>query len=116
MQKEEYQTHFCLVGDQPGCVLLERTIQTTKRKLGAIQLAENCPRIQDSLKSINYDIRTTENSVTHFSPFEHQYGGKPNSEWSVMSANLKEKFNVDQQKLARDALTPQEQRESYDGM
>ena len=48
-----------MFSDHRGCGLVEKTIQTFKRKLGAIQLEENCPSIQDALKSIIYDIRTT---------------------------------------------------------
>ena len=95
-------------------------MQTIKRILSAIQLEENCPNIQDSLKSIIYEllklrtICTTKNHVIRFLLFEFQFGRKTKSEWSIMSDNLKEKLNLVQQNLARDALTPEKRREACD--
>ena len=57
---------FCPVGDHRDCGSVERTIQTIKQKFGDIQLEENLPNIQDALKSIIYDIRSTKNAATHF--------------------------------------------------
>ena len=93
-------------------------MQTIKRILSAIQLEENCPNIQDSLKSIIYEllklrtICTTKNHVIRFLLFEFQFGRKTKSEWSIMSDNLKEKLNLVQQNLARDALAPEKLREA----
>ena len=37
----------CAVGDHRGCVLVERIIQTIKRKLGVMQLEENSENIEN---------------------------------------------------------------------
>ena len=38
---------FCAVGDHRGCGLVERIIQTIKRKLGVMQLEENSENIEN---------------------------------------------------------------------
>ena len=80
---------FCPLGGHLGYGLVERTIQTIKRKLGVMQLEKNSESIEFALKTIIEDIRINRNSVTNSSPFELQVRRKPNSEWSLMSENPK---------------------------
>ena len=96
---------FCSVGDHRGCGLVDRSIQTIKRKLGTLQLEENPPDIHTALKMIIEDIPITKNSVTGLSPFEFHFGRKPNSEWSLATDNFKSKILLDEQNMERDLLT-----------
>ena len=85
---------FCPLGDHLGCGLVERTIQTIKKKLGVMQLEKNSESIEFALKIIIEDIRINRNSVTNSSPFELQVRRKPYSEWSFMSEKIKSKINL----------------------
>ena len=101
---------YCPLGDHRVCDLVEKTIQTIKRKLGVMQLEKNSESIETALKIISEDIRINKNSVTYSSPFELQFGKKPNSEWSLKSENLKSKLNLDSRNLylERDVLTAEQ--------
>ena len=48
---------FCPVGDHRGCGLVERTIQTIKRRLGVMMLDENNKSIKLCLSIIMRDLR-----------------------------------------------------------
>ena len=48
---------FCPVGDHRGCGLVERTIQTIKRRLGVMLLDENVTSIKLCLNTILRDLR-----------------------------------------------------------
>ena len=105
---------FCSVGDHQRCALVERTIQTVKRKLGTLQLEEKPPDIHTALKMIIEDIRITKNSVAEISPFELHFGMKPDSECSLATDNLKCKVFFHEQNWERDLLTGEDKREVRD--
>ena len=105
---------LCPVGDHRGCGLVERTIQPIKRKLGVMQLEKNPTSIESALKTLIEDIIINKNSVTNFSPFELQFGRKPNSEWSLMSEKLKSNLFLDSKNLERDVLTAEQRRKNCD--
>ena len=65
---------YCPLGDHRVCDLVEKTIQTIKRKLGVMQLEKNSESIETALKIISEDIRINKNSVTYSLPFELQFG------------------------------------------
>ena len=48
---------LCPVGDHRGCGLVEKPIQTIKRKLGKMQLEKNSNSIESALQTIMKDIR-----------------------------------------------------------
>ena len=106
--------YFCPVGDHCGCGLVERSIQTIKRRLGASRLSSDFPNVQDTLRNIIEDIRITKNSVTKVSPFELHFGRPPNTELSLVAERLSTGVNLDNQQLERDLLTPEQRREQCD--
>ena len=101
---------FCSVGNHRGCRLVERTIQTIKRKLRNLQLEDNPPDIQTALVMIIEDIQLTKNSVTGKVPLEIHFGRKPNSDLSLATDNLKSKLHLDEHNLERDLLTAEDRR------
>ena len=105
---------FCPVGDHRRCGLLERCIQTIKRKLGTMQLDPNFEDIQTAVESFLEDIRISRHSILKKSPFELHFGRTPNTEWSNFRDKLKCSLNLDQQKLERSLLKPEEVRVSAD--
>ena len=113
--KSEGKNHFfCPVGDHPGCGLVGSCIQTTKRKLGTMQLDPNFEDIQTAIKSKLEDIRISRHSNLKKSPFELHYGRKPKTERSNFRDKLICSLNLDQQRLKRSLLKPEEMRESAD--
>ena len=104
---------FCPVGDHRGCGLVERSIQTIKRRLGASRLSSDFSNVQ-ALRNIIEDIRITKNSVTGVSPFELHFGRPPNTELSIAAERLSSGVHLDNQQLARDLLTPEQRREQCD--
>ena len=106
--------YFCPVGDHRGCGLVERSIQTIKRRLGASQLSSDFYNVQDTLRNIIEDIRVTKNSVTGVSPFELHFGRPPNTELSTAADRLSSGIHLDNQRLERDLLTPEQRREQCD--
>ena len=105
---------FCPVRDHRGCGLVERCIQTIKRKLGTMQLDPNFEDMQTAVKSILENIRISRHSILKKSPFELHFGRKPKTEWSNFRDKLKCSLNLDQQRLERPLLKPEEMRESAD--
>ena len=106
--------YFCPVGDHRGCGLVERSIQTIKRRLGASRLSSDFSNVQDTLRNIIEDIRITKNSVNGVSPFELHFGRAPNKELSIAAERLSTGVNLDNQQLERDLLTPEQRREQCD--
>ena len=106
--------YFCPVGDHRGCGLVERSIQTIKRRLGASRLSSDFSNVQDTLRNIIEDIRVTKNSVTGVSPFELHFGRPPNTELSIAADRLTSGIRLDNQRLERDLLTPEQRREQCD--
>ena len=73
---------FSPVGDHRGSGLVERAIQTIKRKLGVAKLDPNFKNVKETSQQILEDIRKSNHSVLKKSPFELHFGRKPNTEWS----------------------------------
>ena len=103
---------FCPVGDHRGCGLVERCIQTIKRKLGTMQLDPNFTDIQSAVKLIIGDIRVVKHALLKKSPFELHFGGKPNTCFSLLSD--KRLHNLDRDNLERNLLTLEQMRETSD--
>ena len=106
--------HFCPVGDHRGCGLVERSIQTIKRRLGASRLSSDFSNVQDTLRNMIEDIRITKKTVTGVSPFELHFGRPSNTELSIATERLSTGVNLDNQQLERDLLTPEQRREQCD--
>ena len=106
--------HFFPVGHHRGCGLVERSIQTIKRRLGASRLSSDFSNVQDTLRNFFEDIRITKNSVTGVSPFELHFGRPPNTDLSIAAERLSTGVNLDNQQLERDLLTPEQRREQCD--
>ena len=106
--------YFCPVGDHRGCGLVERSIQTIKRRLGASRLSSDFSNVQDLLRNIIEDIRITKKSVTGVSPFELHFGRPPNTELSIATERWSTGVKLDNQQLERDLLTPEQRREQCD--
>ena len=79
-----------------------------------MQLDPNFEDIQPLVKSILEDIRISHHSILAKLPFELHFGRKPNTEWSNFRDKLICSLNLDQQKLERFLLKPEEMRESAD--
>ena len=76
------------VGDHRGSGLVERMIQTIKRKLGTEQLDPNFGNFKEVLHRIIEDIRKNNHSTLKKSPFEMHFGRMPNTEWSQAFLNI----------------------------
>ena len=110
--KDKYiAQYFCPMGDHRGCGLVERSIQTIKRRLGALRLSSDFSNVQNTLRNIIGDVRITKNFVTGVSPFELHFGCPPNTELSIATERLSTGVNLDNQQLERDLLTPEQRRE-----
>ena len=77
-----------------------------------MQFDPNFEDIQTAVKSILEDIRISRHDILKKSPFELHFGRKPNTEWSNFRDELKCSLNLDQQRLERSLLKPEEMRES----
>ena len=99
------------MGDHRGCGLVERSIQTINRRLGASRLSSDFSNVQGTLRNIIEDIRITKNSVTGVSPFELHFGRPPNTELSLAAERLSTRVNLDNQQLERDLLSTEQRRE-----
>ena len=93
------------VGDHRGSGLVERSIQTIKRKLGVAQLDPNFKNLKDTTHQILEDIRKSNHSVLKKSPFELHFGQKPNTIWSQACNNVVQN-DTSAQGLERNLLTP----------
>ena len=76
---------FCPVGDHRGCGLVERTIQTIKRRLGVMLLDENVISIKLCLSTILRDLRWSKQKTKKMSPFEAHFGRLPKTEFKILS-------------------------------
>ena len=97
---------FCPVGDHRGCGLVERTIQTIKRRLGVMLLDENVQSIKLCLSTLIRDLRWNKQKTIKFSPFEAHFGRLPKTEFKI----VRDKFpnnsdRLDKEHLERSALT-----------
>ena len=68
------------VGDHRGSGLVERMIQTIKRKLGTAKLDSNFDNFKQILHRIIEDIRKSNHSILKKSHFELHFGRKHNTE------------------------------------
>ena len=97
---------FCPVGDHRGCGLVERTIQTIKRRLGVMLLEEKIQSIKLCLSTIIRDLRRNKQKTIKLSPFEAHFGRLPKTEFkNVRDKILKESDRLDKEHLERSALT-----------
>ena len=100
------------VGDHRSCGLVERSIQTIKRKLGTETLDPNFKNLKSTLQQFIDNIRKTKHSTLKLSPFELDFERKPNTEFFLARDNV---FYspTSAQGLERNLLIP-EQRSSQD--
>ena len=97
---------FCPVGDHRGCGLVERTIQTIKRRLGVMLLEDKVQSIKLCLSTIIRDLRWNKQKRIKLSPFEAHFGRLPKTEFKIVRDNfLKESDRLDKEHLERSALT-----------
>ena len=96
---------FSPVGDHRGSGLVERMIQTIKRKLGTEKLDPNFANFKEVLHRIVEDIRKSNHSTLKKSPFELHFERKPNTEWSQAFHNVVNS-DTSAQRLERNLLTP----------
>ena len=97
---------FCPVGDHRGCGLVERTIQTIKRRLGVMLLEEKVESIKMGLITIIRDLRWNKEKTIKLSPFEAHFGRLPKTELKIVRDKfLKESDRLDKEHLKRSALT-----------
>ena len=106
---------FCPVGDHRGCGLVERTIQTIKRRLGVMLLEENVKSIKLCLSTISRDMRWIRQKTIQKSPFEADFGRLPKTEFKIIRDKFVE-FSVhsDKQHLERSALTANQLKKRID--
>ena len=79
---------LCPVVDHRGCGLVERTIQTIKRRLGVMLLEENVKSIKLGLSMIIRDMRWIKRKTIQKSPFEAHFGRLPKTEFKFYEINL----------------------------
>ena len=97
---------FCPVGDHRGCGLVERTIQTIKRRLGVMLLGENNKSIKLCLSIIMRDLRWNKQKTIQVSPFQAHFGSLPKTEFKIVRDRfLNNSDYLDKQHLERSALT-----------
>ena len=96
---------FCPVGDHRGCGLVERTIQTIKRRLGVILLDENVTLKKLCLSTKILDLRWSKQNTKQMSPFEAHFGRLPKTEFKILSDKiLQNSDRLDKEHLERSAL------------
>ena len=97
---------FCPVGDHRGCGLVQRTIQTIKRRLGVMMLEENNKSIKLCLSTIMRDLRWNKQKTIQVSPFQAHFGRLPKTEFKIVRDRfLNNSDYLDKQHLERSALT-----------
>ena len=86
---------FAPAGDHRAIGLVERLVQTVKRRLGCIKLdpKQKPFNIKQALSQITYELRICRKS-TKVSPFEAHHGRKPNTALSNATTNA-HKSNLD---------------------
>ena len=113
-KEQNIRQQFCPVGDHRDCALVERSIQTIKRRLGAFRRNPDFFNVQDTLRHVIEDICVTKNSVTGFSLFELGFGRPQNTKLSLVADRLSSRVDLDNQHLERDLLTAEQCREQCD--
>ena len=113
--KNDLVEHFCPskginfilspVGDNRGGVLVERSIQTIKRKLGTAKLVPNFGNFKETFQQIVEDFRKSNRSVLTKSPFELPFGRMPNTERSQAYHKVVQS-DTSAQRLERNLLAP----------
>ena len=99
------QRKFCPVGDHRGCGLVERTIQTIKRRLGVMLLDENVLSIKLCLSTIKRDRRCNKQKTIKVFPFEAHFGILPKNELKIIRDKfINESGCSDKEHLERSAL------------
>ena len=93
------------VGDNKGGVLVERSIQTIKRKLGTAKLVPNFGNFKETFQQIVDDFRKSNRSVLTKLPFELHFGRMPNIERSRAYHNVVQS-DTSAQRLERNLLAP----------
>ena len=106
---------FCQVGEHRGCGLVERTIQTIKRRLGVMLLEKNVKSIKLCLSTIIRDMRWIKQKTIEKSPFKAHFGRLPKTEFKI----IRDKFvefsdHLDEQHLERSALTANQLKKRID--
>ena len=97
---------ICPVGDHRKCGLVERTIQTIKRRLGVMLLEENNKSIKLCLSIIMRDLRWNKQKTNQVSPFQAHFGRLPKTEFRIVRDRfLNNSDYLDKQHLERSALT-----------
>ena len=106
---------FCPVGDHRGCGLVERTIQTIKRRLGVMLLDENVTSIKLCFSTILRDLRWSKQKTIKMSPFEAHFGRLPKTEFKILSDRfLRNSDRLDKEHLERSALTASQLKKRID--
>ena len=79
------------VNDHRAIGLVERLIQTIKRRLGCMKLDNRNKTftIKEAIKSIVYQLRICKQKTTNVTPFQAHFGRKPNTPLSNISAQPK---------------------------
>ena len=96
---------FCPVGDHRGS-LVERTIQTIKRRLGVMLLEEKVQSIKLCLSTIIRDLRWNKQKSIKVSPFEAHFCRLPKTEFKIVRDKfLMDSDRLDKEHLERSALT-----------
>ena len=106
-------------GDHRGNGMVERLIQTIKRRLAVIDIDPNWSNttLANRLANIIENIRLIPNTTTKISPFQSQFGRKPNTEISNITTKASHKnltyknltkYCLDKQLLKQNALTMEE--------
>ena len=109
------QQKFCPVGDHRGCDLVERTIQTIKRRLGVMLLEENVKLIKLCLSTIIWDMQWIKQKTILTSPFEAHFGRLPKTEFKIMRDKFVEfSDHLDKQQLERSSLTASQLKKRID--
>ena len=97
---------FCPVGDHRGCDLVERTIQTIKRRLGVMLLEDNVQSIKPCLSTIVRDLRWNKQKTIKLSPFEAHFGRLPKTKFKIVGDKfVNDSDRLDKEHLERSAIT-----------
>ena len=103
------------MGDHRGCGLVERTIQTIKRRLGLLLLDENVRSIKLAPSTIIRDLRCSKQKTINCSPFEAHFGRLPKTELKILRDKFIKNFDrLDKEHLERSALTASQLKRQID--
>ena len=108
------EQNFCPVGDHRGCGLVERTIQTIKKRLGARSLEENNKSIKLCLSTIKRDLRWKNQKTIQVSPFQALWQTTKTEFKIVRDRFLNNSDYLDKQHLERSALTASQLKRQID--